>query len=949
MPQTRGRWRRGGAPGKYRSKRKREMILFTSDWQLSYANLDRMSEVVAEIFRFRKGFPFDTLIHLGDVKHAMNPVDVRVVNWTVETINRFRSDGVAVYFLLGNHDKTALHDDSPHWFPALGEAGAVCVDRPAVHSIDSTPFYFVPYFQNRATFRNAVAAAAKKSRLRKKKGFLCFHQMIRGAVLRVGSSGVIADGEGDATLGELRADDFRACIGGHVHKPQLIGKTSNAYYVGSPVAQDWGEVNQEKGYLYMGRNRDLKRLPSKLPGWYDPDLPEFPRMRKSWKGATIRLHVPVSGTNSSTELTRARAQAEAKYSGASLHIVPSVIADDAQAAIDPEQVSADIVASYVKDTAPPKFPESKVIKYISGKLQEAEADIRNIRGVRFRSAVGENVLSFRRVEADYSSEGITVVSGENRDWQKSNGSGKTNYLQLLALALFGRTRKGQKADAWVNDQFPKKKAFVELQLQLPDGQEMSVYRQRNPQKLEVRLGGELVASGQSAQRDIEHLTGLTWDLMTSVIYLDQSEGNVLVDGTDAERKALIFQVLQLEKYAVARKLVGTDIQSAEDKAHEAEYKAAQLAKQEESFRELTEDVEQDRIDAAAVRKTLRKLRSNVAALEAVRARLRTKNADAARRVADAKPERDQAMRAAAQAESALSLAEKELGRVAALPAQCSKCGQDIPEKYKEHCVAELQTKADKKKASVVRARKRLRKIDAETTAAERDRDEVLKELNEVSSQLYTLNSDLVQNTEKLERAKEQQKRTSALLEKLDKASREAKLWRAKETKLRNSLVIFRYCQKALGKDGIPAYLTANLCPRLSAAAATYSELFADGAITVDFVIDERQDLDIQVANKYGGDGLLAQSRGESSVVSLIVGFALRDVTSPASMLIADEPGDGLDERRAQLFADGLREIGERFRAVWITTHNATILAALSDVRQVRVIKEGRISKIECDE
>ena len=920
------------------------MILFTSDWQLSNSNLPRMDQVVKEIFTIRKKYPFNHLINLGDVKHAMSPpIDVRVINWTIEMITNFSNAGIDSIFLQGNHDRIALNDGAADWFPALERFGSTVYSSSGSFNLSGITFYMIPFFRKDEDFRRAVFGASEEAQGLKNRAVLCFHQTVQGASLRVGTQ--TADGPDDSKVDDLSPGIFHACIGGHIHKPQILkGKLGEIHYVGSPICHDWGEVNQRKGYLLMDRRGKLTRINSKLPGWVDPDLPDFPKKRSSWTGIDFRCRVPVSGKNSSTELATARARLEHKYPGAVLHILPEVIAEGAAALIDPESGHDEAVVQYVKDTAPPNFLQEKVVRYLNAKIEAAGGSSRNVRGIEFQSAVAENVLSFESVTADFSQKGITVVSGENLDWDESNGSGKTNFLQLLAIALFGRTRKGQKADAWVRDTVPKAKAFVSLELILPDGREMRILRQRNPVKLEVTVGDD-VTTGAGAQRDIETLTGLTWDLLTSVIYLDQSEGNTLVDGTDGERKALIFQVLQLEKYETARKLVKADLSKAEARESTAHLNRDHAAQRVEEFDDLIELASDGKINVNVVKAELASLKKKLRGNTSKKGIVSQKYADADEAAEKLQPKRDTAMNAHASAVATAAAAEKVLRLAESLKATCSKCGQDVPAVYRVTRVSEMTRELASAKRKSVSLSLAFRKLEEAIEKYRKKAEEAGEELDDLQDAARSYDRGIATNDQLLLRGQEQQKRLQDLRKKRATAKMNVAEWKAIHDKTSKSRVVFQYCVRALSKSGIPAYLTANLCPRLSAAALTYSELFADGAIQVEFVIDERQDLDVQVTNLHGGAGLLAQSRGEASVVSLIVGFALRDVITPANILIADEPGDGLDERRARLFSQGLQEIESRFGALWVTTHNRTILEALSDARQIKIIKEGKVSTV----
>ena len=52
----------------------------------------------------------------------------------------------------------------------------------------------------------------------------------------------------------------------------------------------------------------------------------------------------------------------------------------------------------------------------------------------------ENFLSFKHADFDFDNQGLTLVTGLNKDNSKrSNGSGKSTLIEALVWCLFGET------------------------------------------------------------------------------------------------------------------------------------------------------------------------------------------------------------------------------------------------------------------------------------------------------------------------------------------------------------------------------------------------------------------------------------------------------------------------------------------------------------------------------
>jgi len=157
--------------------------------------------------------------------------------------------------------------------------------------------------------------------------------------------------------------------------------------------------------------------------------------------------------------------------------------------------------------------------------------------------------------------------------------------------------------------------------------------------------------------------------------------------------------------------------------------------------------------------------------------------------------------------------------------------------------------------------------------------------------------------------------------------------------------VLLYAEKVFARNGLPAYLNAQICPELNRAAELYSEKFAQKEIQVVFGVDEEGRMDVQVVNAHGGEGVLDQSEGELKVASLITSFACRAAAPKTNLLILDEPGDGLDPTSARQFARGLLAVGDKFGTILCVTHNENILSELDGSKRILVVKENRVSRV----
>jgi DNA repair exonuclease SbcCD nuclease subunit/energy-coupling factor transporter ATP-binding protein EcfA2 len=933
-------------------------ILFSSDWQVQASNFPQIDAVTEEIVEAIKTQGIDAFVHCGDIKHTINPIDGRVINKTLAAITRIQKAGAEVFFNLGNHDKLAMSEDAANWFEPFRRIGVHGMDTPGFLRLSGRGpefrLFFLPYMSAGHTL--AAADAFRRDKPTPKDSALVFHTSITKAKINTRR---VYEGEDAIPLAELLPTRYMAVIGGHFHMQQQLGP--NAYYVGSPFPTDWGEANQAKGYLILDtKTGKVTPLASNIPQWFDPTWPGF-TAPQSWAGASVRIHVPIAKdeTNVGAVIKAATLKAEAKYKGAHIVAVPEVKSrkvEEEELGIDEDSDDSEVIRAWLAASRPDELAadEAKLLAYLKYHLQQVAGITRSRSGFQLHTLTAANMLSFEKLFIDYRKpKGLRLISGENEDWPgRSNGSGKSSYLQLLAVILTGRSLKGQRADALRRRGMPDKgESWGKLTGKLGDGRMLEIYRGRKPKGVFLKLDGKDASTGigeDGVNAEIERLTGISADTLANAIFMDQRDLNGLLSGKDADRKRIFASFANLERFEKALKT----LKAERDKASDA---AEMIERDMEVFEG---NVEQLMGFLATLRK---KSESDAAAAKEQLAAAR-KELDAAKRdelgkreavtVAKKEEERlgakvDKAYDAAAAIETQWEERERELQRFTSRNKAgqvCSFCQQKISAQTVERHTKEIRDAMKKLAAELVGPKAKLRacKKDLETATAAREKAE---KVHRASSDRRSRASATVEQAERrVEEATAPTEEEAEYRKKLKKAEADLRAERKALKAAKHELLFTTFAVRAFAKDGVPAYIAGLFCPRLNASAAYYSQLFGDGEIAVEFRMDG-EDIAIDIVNPNGGERLGDQSNGETRIASHIVSFALCDLLSPLNVLFADEPGEGLDEVNARQFAKGLREMVSRFSTVLVTTHNPFILAELSDVPQVVVTKRNGISSV----
>lgn len=222
-------------------------IICTGDWQCAVSNLDRCKVVVEHIIDVFQSFPKERrlLLHLGDVKESMNPVDQRVTNFIIDAFTEIGTHCERMLFVRGNHDNIQTQDGSPSIIPLLEQLGVACADDDwrRIELRVGADVYLVPYFRDSSRQKKAFSDAREDAAKRKSVKILAFHNEIAGCAL---SAYAKSEGISQADVGVTNYD---LCVGGHIHLPQFI--QPNVHYVGSPFCMDWGETNYEHRLLVL--------------------------------------------------------------------------------------------------------------------------------------------------------------------------------------------------------------------------------------------------------------------------------------------------------------------------------------------------------------------------------------------------------------------------------------------------------------------------------------------------------------------------------------------------------------------------------------------------------------------------------------------------------------------------------------------------------------------------
>ena len=398
-------------------------LLLTSDSQAEFSNLDLCEQSLGELLQAITKYKPDAVIHGGDLKEALNPVDIRVVKFWVRAVRRIVATGVPFFINLGNHDQIGQSVDSTHWLDVLRAAGARVAIKPRCVSVADGTLAFLPYTRDKKRELRWAQILAEEVKAWKSPSVLIFHTDVQGAVLTNYGTKVTVGNDVSA----LCFDSYTACFGGHLHQHQEVA--GNGWYIGSPFCQDWGEANQRKGLLLWDSSWDEpKQFVTTIPHWYDAEyLADLPGLdgepRQPEPGAYIRSRIEVTSKKITQQLRKEEDRLRKLYPDARLYVIPKLIQSEKLEVELTGSTDEERVSQYVAATVPEaaRFDSREAVGYLASKLPTVRPGGSNAQ-LRIRKLEATNVLPFKEVALSYHKKGLVLLRGINRDWPKrSNG------------------------------------------------------------------------------------------------------------------------------------------------------------------------------------------------------------------------------------------------------------------------------------------------------------------------------------------------------------------------------------------------------------------------------------------------------------------------------------------------------------------------------------------------
>lgn len=277
-------------------------VLFLADTHLGFDLPFR-----PRIQRRRRGFDFfdnfetalkpalnaevDCVVHGGDIFYR-SKVPARLVETVFEPLKRIADNGVPVYLVPGNHERSSI----PHGHLAAHPLIHI-YDRPRTFTlqINGGVLALAGFAFQRSGIRKDLLGLLEQTCWRRAKAdcyVLCIHQSVDGAT--VGPADYMFRYAQDVVKITDIPSEFAAVLAGHIHRFQVLTTNTHGmplpspiFYPGSIERTSFAEKDEEKGYLILEFETSGPAA-DQLKGWEFHQLYARPMIQLELHAAAMR-------------------------------------------------------------------------------------------------------------------------------------------------------------------------------------------------------------------------------------------------------------------------------------------------------------------------------------------------------------------------------------------------------------------------------------------------------------------------------------------------------------------------------------------------------------------------------------------------------------------------------------------------------------------------------------
>lgn len=618
----------------------------------------------------------------------------------------------------------------------------------------------------------------------------------------------------------------------------------------------------------------------------------------------------------------------------------------------------------------------------------------------FNKVTLHNFLSFGDATVELRSKGYCLIKGRNTnpsDRALSNGAGKSTIVSSICWAITGQTVQGVKSN--IENMFTTGGCFVSVDFNI-DGDNYVVTRYKNHEQYKTDLkiimnGKDISGKGIRESENVlaTYLPDITFDLLSSIIFLGQGLPNSFTKSTPSGRKEKLetltksdFMIQDVKnRIAKRQEVLDNKVKGFREDNIQVEtsltYSDKRLQQVKNELEKLTynnyeEELRQANIKLVELQKELEALtlryEDETARSECLNKDITSKYEAFSKEYQETSNEGGKIVSeidiTIALTKNKISYLEDEIRKLDNIKDICPTCGQKLPNVHKVDTTdkkneltklkEELKKSIDNKENETTRYKSILESMKTQYNRniepLQQQYKDLMDSIKEVSMQRNSISSQMgqcqgnintyvqllsVYNTQKTKLEQEENELTSNIMQLNEKL-----LYNNKELdELQASLDILSKINTLVKRD-FRGYLLQNIIAYIESKAKEYCK-YIFGTSNLDIKQDRNE---IMVA--FCGKEYEALSGGEKQKVDLIIQFAIRDMMSKylnfnSNILFLDEITDNLDSVGCSGLMSLISNVLNDVESVFIISHHSDELSLPIDTEIVIEKDSSCISRI----
>jgi len=531
-------------------------LLITDTHLGMYSDSDAWLDIVLNFYKYIIKYCYKNdikeIVHLGDFfdnRKSLNTKTQHIAHRIAKVLTV--KEDLHTYIIVGNHDcyyKNTIHPNTLELFKEYDHI-TVVDDIMKVDNILLVPWGMIPEETQDAKY--------------------CFgHFAIKG--FHMNDSYKCKDG-----IDQIKFKDFERVLSGHFHTPS---SNSNITYLGAPYGQTFHDAGGVRGFHIFDDGK-LKFVE------YE-DAPKFVKIYTTSEplnpdeitGNVVKVVFTKDfGTTRNQEIIDNIIEHKPFLYSVSFANMEEgdEVSEGEVAYLDSKEK---IVDQYISEQTYPTNIKIDTLKTMFKKmLKEAgvsKSDIKVADGTKIEcNEIGfQNFLSFGSRWQDVPlKKGVNFVTGYDKDRGKSNGAGKSSFLETIPFALFGRTARDIKQTQIINWK-NKKNCKVVFRFKINDDL-YEIERSLKPNKLLIYKNGDIIdqdAHKSDYQSMFENIFGMDVKMFMSLVHSNVNNTASIVSMKKAEKRVFLERMFGLEIYSEMNKISNEKLRGVENKKYKAE-------------------------------------------------------------------------------------------------------------------------------------------------------------------------------------------------------------------------------------------------------------------------------------------------------------------------------------------------------------------------------------------